>query len=103
MKAYDHEDIISTDGEESKVELHFKCKEIGGKEYIVHVWATVYLEYEGDGGDRWTAPICVTYVKEVEITSVTISDIEDRSIAQFNTTITDEFLIDQIESHCIES
>ena len=104
MNAYEHYDIIEAEGdlEKSKVEVSFKCKEIGGKEYIVNLDATVYLEFEADGGDRWTRPTAETYLKDITIDHYIISDIEDRALHINMTDITEEFMIEQVKTYCVE-
>ena len=101
MNAYDHTDIVTVDSEESKVEVNFKCKELGGKEYCVSLDATVYFNVLQEEGDHLHPSFNDAELQDITIDNVIISDIEGYAINQFNTPITEDFLKDQIIEHCI--
>ena len=103
MNAYDHDEIISIDDNISDVQVSFKCKEIGGREYHVTAYATVYMETLEEEGDHLHPTFVDSEVRDITITDHIITDIEGYPIHKpyFNTPITEDFLKDQVLAKCV--
>lgn len=101
MNAYDHEDITTIEGDKSDVEVSFTCKQLGGREYHVKVYATVWMNTMIEDGDNLHPTFVDSEVEEIEINSEIITTVEGDAIQMFNTPITEDFLKDQVKDHCI--
>ena len=92
MKAQAPTEIQMIDGERSEVKLTFEVKDDRKEPYEVDVTATVIMGHDAGGNDSVDDVIDI------------VCDVWDGSggiIHQSVTSITDEFLVDQIEQHCI--
>lgn len=101
MNAYEHTEIIGVDSDQSDVQVSFKCKELGSREYHVTVYGTVYMNTIIEEGDHLHPTFTDSEVKDIDVTLYTITDVEGDPVHITLTPFDEDFLKDQIIEHCI--